>query len=649
MVCQQLTRRNDVVAIPPPAGDLNASAGTSEQTASTIYFGDPGQTDESELTWHASRTWLFGQNDLAKGLTVASVSQKAPLHRGKSERDMTGLGINQVHCGDCLELLERIEPGTVDLAFADPPFNIGYKYDVYEDRRSRREYLDWSRRWISNVSVVLKPTGTFWLAIGDEYAAELKLIAQDEAGFHCRSWVIWYYTFGVNCFRGFSRSHTHLFHFVKDPACFTFNGENPAVRVLSARQLVYRDGRANPKGRLPDNTWIFRPQDAPPSGFAPSHDTWYFSRVAGTFREREGFHGCQMPEQLLGRIIRISSHPQDLVLDPFAGSGTTLVVAKKLGRRWLGIELSSHYVRRIRLRLKAAQTGDPLDGPADPVRSAPKTSHGRRGVRIFRSRPLPESDQTTERAIISAFQAACADYSADQVLCDPEVNARFIAACAASNVGREPFTCNRLLLRLRKRGKLPKLGAARRRLDSRTMDPYSDAAEIAMQLMSVDYGYSLDDLLCSPEAAAEFDRLAAEFAPGYSPAEYRWAAISIRKRARSSKALAKSHFSAWLRRRSLPPAAPLSNWVDDRYAVPGVYVVFSESIALYVGETFNLLRRLEGLSSAEGWKKLTPTSVLFLPCKENTRVRHGLQTALIQRVKPLLNSQLLRLRPAELV
>ncbi len=216
----------------------------------------------------------------------------------------------------------------------------------------------------------VKPTGTFWLAIGDEYAAELKMIAQDELGLTCRSWVIWYYTFGVNCVRGFSRSHTHLFHFVKNSEHFTFNSENPLIRVLSARQMVYADNRANPKGRLPDNTWILRPQDAPPSSFAPMHDTWYFARVAGTFKEREGFHGCQMPEQLLGRIIRVSSNPGELVLDPFVGSGTTLATAKKLGRQWLGFELSHDYVKRATERVETTVVGDPLDGPDDPWHSA---------------------------------------------------------------------------------------------------------------------------------------------------------------------------------------------------------------------------------------------------------------------------------------
>ncbi len=277
--------------------------------------------------------------------------------------------------GDCVTGLAALPAESVDLVFADPPFNIGYKYDVYEDRKSADDYLAWTRRWVEAVRRVLKPAGTFWLAIGDDFAAELKVLVQRELGFCCRSWVIWYYTFGVNCTRKFSRSHTHLFHFVKDPKSFTFNAG--AIRVPSARQMVYADGRAHAHGRLPDDTWILRPHDLP-DGFAPDQDVWYFPRVCGTFKERAGFHGCQMPEQLLGRIIRVSSNPGDLVLDPFAGSGSTLIVAKKLGRDWLGFELSKNYAQAIRRRSDAVHPGDPLEGPEDPLASAPRTENGRR-------------------------------------------------------------------------------------------------------------------------------------------------------------------------------------------------------------------------------------------------------------------------------
>lgn len=238
--------------------------------------------------------------------------------------------------------------GSVDLVFADPPFNIGYSYDVYHDKLEDNEYLNWSRSWMGEVGRILKPDGTFWLAIGDEFAAELKVIATRELGLTCRSWVVWYYTFGVHCTKKFTRSHVHLFHFVKDEKRFTFN--DAKIRVPSARQLIYKDKRANPKGRLPDDTWILRPQQLEQE-FGPDKDTWSVSRICGTFKEREGWHGCQMPESILERIIEVSSHENDKVLDPFLGSGTTVVVAKRLKRQFAGFELSKDYWEQCQKRL----------------------------------------------------------------------------------------------------------------------------------------------------------------------------------------------------------------------------------------------------------------------------------------------------------
>jgi site-specific DNA-methyltransferase (adenine-specific) len=319
--------------------------------------------------------------------------------------------INTILQGDCVAELRKMPAGSVDLAFADPPFNIGYTYDVYDDRRSADEYLDWSRAWMSEITRVLRPDGAFWLAIGDEFAAELKVLATRDLGLVCRNWVVWYYTFGVHCHSKFTRSHAHMFYFVKQTrkAAAGANGRKPrkngtaldeestgsrgitfndsAIRVPSARQLVYADSRANPAGRVPDDTWlippkphdswILRPQDIP-DGFAADSDTWYFPRVCGTFKERMGFHGCQMPEQLLGRIVRACSDPDDLVLDPFSGSGTTLAVAKKLGRRLVGLELSPDYVRQGLDRLARITPGDPLDGVENPLLSTVKTAEGRR-------------------------------------------------------------------------------------------------------------------------------------------------------------------------------------------------------------------------------------------------------------------------------
>jgi len=260
---------------------------------------------------------------------------------------------------DCIDGLAALEAESVDLIFADPPFNIGYEYDSIDDRMTPEKYLAWSEEWLLACHRVLKSAGTLWVASGDEYAAELKVLATKY--YWHRSWVIWYYTFGVNCARNFSRSHTHLFYLTRDSTEFTFNSED--IRVPSARQLM-GDSRADPRGRLPDNTWVLRPNDAE-LAFAPCDDVWSFSRVCGTFNERAGFHGCQMPEALLERIIRVCSNPCDLVLDPFAGSGSTLMAAKKLGRRILGFDISAEYVAKANARLAEVPDVTGAPGPSD--------------------------------------------------------------------------------------------------------------------------------------------------------------------------------------------------------------------------------------------------------------------------------------------
>lgn len=245
---------------------------------------------------------------------------------------------------------------SVDLVITDPPYNIGFNYQgEYSDNKSYQEYIDWSSQWLQQVNRVLKDNGTFWLVINDDWVAELKILANSQ-GLRLRSWVIWYYTFGVNCVNKFTRSHTHLLYFVKSDTNFTFNVD--ALRVPSAREAIYKDKRAKPGGRLPDDTWVLRPQQVPDS-FNPDETVWHIPRLCGTFKERRTTT-TQLPEKLVGRIIAGCSNPADVVLDPMAGSGTVLAVAKKLGRRYLGIEQSSRFCDDIETRLQGINLGDPL-------------------------------------------------------------------------------------------------------------------------------------------------------------------------------------------------------------------------------------------------------------------------------------------------
>lgn len=240
------------------------------------------------------------------------------------------LPLDKIITGDCLDVLGKLSSGCADLIVADPPYNIGYKYDHYHDSQKHEDYCAWSKKWMLACKRVLSAKGAIYVAIGDDYAAELRIISR-EIGLTLRNWIVWHYTFGQNTKKKFARSHIHIFYFVADGKKFTFNDDS--IRVLSDRQKQYADARANPAGKIPDDTWVI------------------FPRVCGTFSERADGPN-QLPEALVARIVRASSNPGDLVVDPFCGAGTTATVAAQLGRRYLSMDISAEYARKARLRVK---------------------------------------------------------------------------------------------------------------------------------------------------------------------------------------------------------------------------------------------------------------------------------------------------------
>ena len=317
--------------------------------------------------------------------------------------------IDKIICGDCLEVLPHITEGYVDLIFADPPFNIGYKYDKYHDKVEG--YFDWTRQWMLACKRVLKPHGSFYIAIGDEHAADVKKIA-DDLDLIMRNWIIWHYTFGQRTKKKFARSHTHILYFVNDKKNFTFN--DYAVRIPSDRQLVYNDKRANPAGKMPDDVW--------------SH----FSRICGTFRYRRDWHPCHMPESLLARIIRVSSNEGNWVIDPFSGSGTTAVVAAKLKRKYTGIELSSKYAKESRERIEKCKHL-PIEG------EGPRewTDYMERELKwLYHENNIPTGQMSVDEHKLALFTA------------------KFNSIMASEQSHFTPNEVMKRLIRLRKSGKL---------------------------------------------------------------------------------------------------------------------------------------------------------------------------------------------------
>ncbi len=222
---------------------------------------------------------------------------------------------NRIICGDCLTILPTLPKAR--MIFADPPDNLGLKYNGFDDRQ--RNYLDWLTKV---VAVGWNRSDIFWLSFYYKYLNFLHFNQCDTRLF------IWRFTFGQHresdCGNGFRpilrtiKPHTILYP--------------DAIRIPSARQTLYNDKRANPKGRVPD-------------------DVWDFPRVCGTFRERRKWHPCQHPEALIERIIKLSTKEGDLVIDMFAGSGTVNRVCKRLNRPCIGIEISQFYCDRIEVDL----------------------------------------------------------------------------------------------------------------------------------------------------------------------------------------------------------------------------------------------------------------------------------------------------------
>ncbi len=228
-------------------------------------------------------------------------------------------------CGDSLDELKRMESESVDLIIADPPYNLGKKYGNDSDNREFDDYMEFSRTWISECKRLLTPHGTLYVFVGFRMISHIYSILEKEHGLHFINWICWHYTQGIGKTRGFSPRHDDILMFTKSKN-FTFNLD--AVRVP---QKYYRSIN-NMRGANPG-------------------DVWEFSHVHYCNKNRQG-HPTQKPEGLIERMVLASSNPNDLVLDPFAGSGTTLRVCRQTNRNCTGIELNPEYVAMIHERLR---------------------------------------------------------------------------------------------------------------------------------------------------------------------------------------------------------------------------------------------------------------------------------------------------------
>lgn len=302
----------------------------------------------------------------------APVKKKTSRPRAPKPRyslDDPGCDIYTGDCRDILPKLDAVKKQTLDLVFADPPFNWSRSYDEWQDDMPRSDFLDFTYDWLDLCIGGLTDTGSIWVNIPDDTAAEIVLHLKHR-GLHMVNWCVWHYRFGQNTTSRFINSKVHALYFCKNPDKRTWN---PAgILETSDRRAIYGDRRTESK------------RDGMPPGMRVPMDVWYgqyWGRVQGNNKERRAYHDNQLPEVYLNRVIECSSNPGDLVLDPFLGSGTTGVIARALGRRFIGTEFSKENAKLAfdRIKLGPVRELGSLQGESTaihPQRLKPRVPRG---------------------------------------------------------------------------------------------------------------------------------------------------------------------------------------------------------------------------------------------------------------------------------
>ncbi len=254
---------------------------------------------------------------------------------------------HKIILGEALEALSTVKDKSIDLIFADPPYNIGKKGVDLPDRwQSDGSYLNWCYKWLVVCIKKLKDAGTMYVMTSTQNMPHFDLFLRDKLTILSR--VIWYYdSSSVQARKYFGSLYEPILHCVNDNDNYTFNAKDILVeaRTGAVRKLIdYR-----------------KPVPAVYNSKKVPGNVWHISRVRYRMDEYEN-HPTQKPIALLDRIIKASSNEGDLVLDPFSGTFTTSYVAKQLKRRSIGIEINEEYVKigLRRLQLATEFNGEPL-------------------------------------------------------------------------------------------------------------------------------------------------------------------------------------------------------------------------------------------------------------------------------------------------
>lgn len=251
----------------------------------------------------------------------------------KSPMEVPSKFVNQIIEGDVIEVMKEIPDNSIDMTFADPPFNLKKSYEFYEDDKRVTEYLAWCKEWLKQMVRITKPTGSIfvhnipkWLTYFASYLNEIA---------YFKHWIAWD-AMGAPLGKTLLPNHYGILWYVKSKNLKFYDIRAPHDRCRKCSALIADYGGKkeliHPFGTLRSDVWTD------------------IHRIRHNKRRDE--HPCQLPVHLLERLILMTTDENDIILDPFVGTGTTAVAAKKLGRRYIGVDIDPKYVEISKRKLE---------------------------------------------------------------------------------------------------------------------------------------------------------------------------------------------------------------------------------------------------------------------------------------------------------
>jgi site-specific DNA-methyltransferase (adenine-specific) len=242
--------------------------------------------------------------------------------------------LDEVTEGDCIKIMSHIDDNSVDMSFADPPFNLEKKYTSYKDQKPATEYLEWCKKWLGEMVRVTKPTGSIFVHNVPKWLTYYACVLNDIAYF--RHWIAWD-AMSNPLGKTLLPAHYGVLFYTKQDKGYKFyeiRTPHKRCRICGGYQKDYggKTDQMHPFGALVSDVWTD------------------IHRIRHNVRRDE--HPCQLPIPLLERIVLMSTDPGDVVLDPFLGTGTTAIAAKALGRHFIGIDIDHEYVELAKHKLR---------------------------------------------------------------------------------------------------------------------------------------------------------------------------------------------------------------------------------------------------------------------------------------------------------